>query len=89
MIKVYIIGALVAVAILFTWHYRSTIEQNKDLKAVKEVDTATINALDNNATTQREIETTEKERRNEIRKAPATDNGSISPVLRRTLARGM
>lgn len=89
MIKIYLLGALLVAVALGSWHYRSVLADNKDLKAVKKADTATINALDDNADTERKIGQTERNRRNEIRKAPKTDNGTLAPVLRRTLARGM
>lgn len=89
MVRFYILGAVLVAVALGAWHYRSVIADNKELQAVKKTDTATITALDNNAGTQREIEQTEKERTNAIRKTPQADNGSIAPILRRTLAGGM
>lgn len=68
------------------WHYKATLVENERLETELKTANATVKALKSNAKKKAEIRKRERRRNDKIDQAPASDDGAIAPVLRRTLA---
>ena len=80
-----IIGA--SLIAFFAWDYARTKHKYADVKNKLETANLTVDSLDDLILRNEEIRKEEAEIINEIHKAPASDDGAIAPVLRRTIKR--
>jgi len=83
--KIYIYIAAAVVIALFTWHYKSTLDQNKILKAEIKTANASIEVLNATKLLYDDLVNKEGEKLDEIENSPKEDDGVIAPILRRTL----
>lgn len=84
-IKLVLLTVAIAGAVLLTWHYKATIEENKRLRV--EISTAnnTINLLDKKFEAERIITENSGELLEGIRNAPKTDDAPVANVLDKLL----
>ena len=69
------------------WHYKHLISENARLKTELTTANSTVSALDETIRRNNEIYEHERDVIDEIENAPNSDDGPISPVLRRAIER--
>ncbi len=86
-VKVIAAGLLALALCAAVWHYKSTLEENKRLKASVMAANGTIENLDKKAVSENKITETSDNIINEVRNAPKEDDAVVAPVLDRAIDR--
>lgn len=84
-IKIAVSVIVIAAVVLFVWHYRNLVEENKALTAAVSSANSTIEKLDRKNDAEKIITNDSERIINDIRKTKKSDDAPVAPVLDRTL----